>query len=278
MSTATSTTVELFYNESDAREAAQGNEAGEQDATPLVILHGLFGSADNWRSHIKFWSQSRRVIAVDLRNHGRSPHVAGMSYPEQAADVIALLDQLDIPTCDLMGHSMGGKVAMQVALQAPERLRSLVVADIAPIAYGHGHDEIFAAFEAVREARPASRKDADNVMARHVETPAIRQFLATNLVRDEDGSMGWRVGLDHIAAGYPQIVEAPQAHGEVGLPALLLWGERSNYVQADGLQAMRERFPRLEDASLDAGHWLHAERASEFQQAVETFLERVARA
>ncbi|MDH2299187.1 alpha/beta fold hydrolase [Cobetia sp. 29-18-1] len=273
-----STTVELYYHESDARDGAEEQTTSQQDATPLVILHGLFGSADNWRSHIKSWSRTRRVIAVDLRNHGRSPHVAGMSYPEQAADVIALLDRLAIERCDLLGHSMGGKVAMQVALEAPERLRSLLVADIAPVAYGHGHDDIFAAFEAVRDARPASRKEADTVMAQHVDTPAIRQFLATNLVRLDDGAMGWRVGLDHIAAGYPQIVEAPHGQGPVELPALLLWGSRSNYVQAEGLATMREHFPALEDDSLEAGHWLHAERASEFQQAVVTFLDRVARA
>lgn len=272
-----STTVELFYNESDARAAAQVESNVLQEASPLVVLHGLFGSADNWRSHIKSWAETRRVIAVDLRNHGRSPHVSGMSYSEQAADVIALLDRLEIEQCDLLGHSMGGKVAMQVALDAPERLRRLVVADIAPVAYGHGHDEIFAAFEAVRDAHPASRKEADGVMAQHVDTPAIRQFLATNLVRLEDDSMGWRVGLDQIAAGYMQIVEAPQGAGPVELPTLLLWGARSNYVQQNGMAVMRERFPALEDASLDAGHWLHAERAAEFQQAVLVFLDRDSR-
>ncbi|WP_158773305.1 alpha/beta fold hydrolase [Cobetia sp. L2A1] len=272
-----STTVELFYNESDARAAAQGEDNAQQESTPLVILHGLFGSADNWRSHIKSWAETRRVIAVDLRNHGRSPHVAGMSYPEQAGDVIAMLDKLEIACCDLLGHSMGGKVAMQVALDAPERLRSLIVADIAPVVYEHGHDEIFDALDAVRDAHPASRKDADGVMAQYVETPAIRQFLATNLVRLEDGSMGWRVGLDQIAAGYTQIVEAPQGQAPVEMPTLLLRGERSHYVQQDGLAAMRERFPALEETSLDAGHWLHAERAAEFQQAVLIFLDRVSR-
>ena len=126
-----------------------GASGEESPALPLIVLHGLFGSADNWRSHIKQWQSGRRVVAVDLRNHGRSPHVEGMRYAAMASDVIVLLDDLGIERFDLLGHSMGGKVAMTLARSNPARVAHLIVADIAPVAYDHGHDDVFAAMRRV---------------------------------------------------------------------------------------------------------------------------------
>ncbi|MCI0508882.1 esterase [Chromohalobacter marismortui] len=240
---------------------------------PLVVLHGLFGSADNWRSHIKRWQESRRVIAVDLRNHGKSPHVAGMRYADQAADVEALLDRLAIDDCDLLGHSMGGKVAITLARQAPTRVARLIVADIAPIAYEHGHEAIFKAMRAVERQPPADRKAADRIMADFVETPATRQFLATNLVRGEDATLVWRVGLDEIENDYLRIVAVPDGDGTYTGPTLVLRGERSDYVGDDALPAIESVLPgaRLETVA-GAGHWLHAEQPEAFQTAVANFL------
>jgi len=240
---------------------------------PLVVLHGLFGSADNWRSHIKRWQESRRVIAVDLRNHGKSPHVAGMSYAAQAADVEVLLDRLSVDSCDLLGHSMGGKVAITLARQAPQRVARLIVADIAPIAYQHGHEAIFKAMRAVERQPPSDRKEADRIMANFVETPAIRQFLATNLVRSENATLVWRVGLDEIEDDYAHIVAVPDGEGTYTGPTLVLRGERSDYVEDDALPAVEAVLPEARVETVpDAGHWLHAEHPEAFQTAVANFL------
>lgn len=247
---------------------------GPEGTRPLVILHGLLGSADNWRSHAKQWQRSRRVIAVDLRNHGRSPHIAGMSYAAMAADVIALLDRLSIEECDLLGHSMGGKVAISIAREAPRRVASLMVADIAPVAYGHGHDEIFAAMRRVERERPTSRKDADSVMAEDIETSATRQFLATNLVRDDEGAMRWRVGLDEIEADYDAIIAEPSGKGAFEGATLVVRGAHSDYVPDSLLPQVREVLPDADIVTLEAGHWLHAEAPKPFRETIEAFLER----
>ncbi|WP_129139893.1 alpha/beta fold hydrolase [Modicisalibacter coralii] len=246
---------------------------GPEGTRPLVILHGLLGSADNWRSHAKQWQRSRRVIAVDLRNHGRSPHVAGMSYTAMAADVIALLDRLSIDDCDLLGHSMGGKVAISIAREAPRRVASLMVADIAPVAYGHGHDDIFAAMRRVEGETPTSRQAADALMAETIETQATRQFLATNLVRDDAGVMRWRVGLDEIEADYDAIIAEPAGQGAFEGATLVVRGAQSDYVPDSLLPKLREVLPRADIVTLEAGHWLHAEAPKAFRETIDAFLE-----
>ncbi|ABE59287.1 alpha/beta fold hydrolase [Chromohalobacter israelensis] len=243
------------------------------EGRPLVVLHGLFGSADNWRSHVKQWRAQRRVIAVDLRNHGKSPHASGMRYATQAEDVEALLEALNIERCDLLGHSMGGKVAMTLARQSPARVARLIVADIAPIAYQHGHDAIFRAMRAVEARPPADRKAADRIMAEFIETPATRMFLATNLVRGEDERLVWRVGLDQIEEDYASIVAVPDGDGAYEGPALVLRGGRSDYVSDEALPAVEAVLPRAHVETLaEAGHWLHAEQPEAFQSAMSRFL------
>ncbi|MFC0268350.1 alpha/beta fold hydrolase [Kushneria aurantia] len=251
----------------------------ETGASPLVVLHGLFGSADNWRSHIRQWQGNRRVIAVDLRNHGQSPHIDGMSYQAMAEDVVAVMDRLDIEKFDLLGHSMGGKVAMTLARRHPERVARLVVADVAPIAYEHGHDDIFRAHRLVEDAMPESRREADEAMAEAVDDRMTRQFLATNLVRDDQGVLVWRVGLDEIEAGYADIAAAPGGESAWEGPALLLRGERSHYVPDSVLEAVRAVLPQVRIETIaDAGHWLHAEQPEAFMRAVNAFLNQDQRA
>lgn len=263
-----SDSVELYYQDSGDQDSNEGS------GVPLIVLHGLFGSADNWRSHVKTWQQQRRVITVDLRNHGRSPHAEEMNYRVMADDVIALLDRLEIERCDLLGHSMGGKVAISVARLAPERLASLIVADIAPVAYGHDHDSVFTALRRVVEGEPTSRKEADALMAEAVETPAVRMFLATNLVRGDDGVMRLRVGLDEIDAAYDNIIDAPVGEGAYEGPTLVLRGANSGYVSDKFVPQLKEVLPQAEIETLDTGHWLHAEAPEAFRQAVSGFLER----
>lgn len=259
-------TVDLHYLDMESE--------GAPDATPLVVIHGLMGSADNWRSHLKVWQRSRRVIAVDLRNHGRSPHSDDMRYATMAQDVIALLDSLSITQAHVLGHSMGGKVAISLARLAPQRVVTLTIGDIAPVVYPHGHDDIFAALKRVREGRPKNRREADELLAEHVDSRSTRLFLATNLARTEEGELGLRIGLDEIQRGYDDIIDLPAGEAPYEGPTLVLRGAQSHYVTDDMLPALREMMPQARVVTLkNAGHWLHAEQPEAFQQAVEAFLE-----
>lgn len=242
------------------------------DGTPLVVIHGLFGSADNWRSHIKTWEGDRRVVAVDLRNHGRSPHIDGMGYEEMVEDVVALLDRLSIPRAHLLGHSMGGKVAISLARLAPERVASLIIGDIAPVAYGHDHDSVLAGLRRVKEGRPANRREADALLAEHVTERAVRLFLATNLVRGEGEGLLLRLGLDEIEAGYESIMQEPAGSAPFTGPSLVLRGSASHYVDDRHLPALYAVLPEARLVTLDAGHWLHAEKPEAFREAIDAFI------
>ncbi|MCE9684180.1 alpha/beta fold hydrolase [Halomonas alkalisoli] len=244
------------------------------EGVPLFVVHGLLGSADNWRSHVKQWQERHRVVAVDLRNHGRSPHVEGMSYSEMAQDLLALMERLGIQRAHLLGHSMGGKVVVSLARLAPERVASLIVADIAPQAYGHGHDDVFAGLRRLEEGRPANRREADALLAEHVEERGTRLFLATNLQRGEAGELELRIGLDEIEAGYQEIMQAPAGQGAFDGSTLVLRGGNSHYVTDEMIPTLREVLPRAEIKTLEgAGHWLHAEDPDAFQAAVNGFLD-----
>lgn len=247
-------------------------DSGGED-TPLIVVHGLLGSADNWRSHVKQWQARWRVVAVDLRNHGRSPHAEGMSYREMTEDLLAVLDRLQIEKAHLLGHSMGGKVVISLARLAPERVASLIVADIAPQAYGHGHDAVFAGLRNLERGKPDNRREADALLAEHVEDRATRLFLATNLERSEDGGLALRLGLDQIEAGYPDIMQAPAGEGAFQGPSLVLRGARSPYVPDSALPQVRRVLPNARLETLEAGHWLHAEQPEAFQAAVNGFLD-----
>lgn len=243
------------------------------EGMPLVVIHGLFGSADNWRSHVKQWQKTRRVITLDLRNHGRSPHVPGMDYVAMAEDVIALMDRLNLERAHLMGHSMGGKVAMTLARLAPRRVASLIVADIAPRAYGHDHDNVFAALRRVEDGSPANRREADALLAEHVAEKGVRLFLATNLERQESEGLQLRLGLDNIQEDYESIMGAPGGEGAYKGPTLVMRGANSGYVTDAMLPALRDVLPEAQVVTLDAGHWLHAEQPRAFRQTVEDFLD-----
>lgn len=244
------------------------------EGAPLIVIHGLFGSGDNWRSHQRHWQDAYRVITPDLRNHGRSPHVSGMSYAEMADDVLALMDSLDIERAHLLGHSMGGKVVISLARLYPERVQSLIVADIAPVVYDlHGHDNVFAALRSVADTHPAGRSEADVLMAEHVTERAVRLFLATNLERSESGGLCLRIGLDEIEAGYPDIIGLPAGQQAYEGPTLVVRGGRSPYVSDENLPVLKEVLPQAGIATLEgAGHWLHAEQPEAFQRSVDEFL------
>lgn len=245
------------------------------NALPLIVLHGLMGNADNWRAHARQWEAQRRVVAIDLRNHGRSPHADDMQYAHLAADVLHTLSTLGIEHFDLLGHSMGGKTAMSMAVIAPERVRRLIVADIAPVGYAlDRHDAIFAAMEAVAEQPPASRSKADALMAQYVDDLETRRFLGTNLLRGDDGYFYWRVNLSALRQGYPDVARAPIDGEPFNGPVLFIRGGDSSYVLPEYRPFIMARFPHARIVTLKhCAHWLHVEQFAVFVDAVNRFLD-----
>ena len=241
----------------------------------LVICHGLFGMLDNWQTLARRWAEHYTVTLVDLRNHGRSLHSEAMDYELLATDVATFCEEQNIHRCYLMGHSMGGKVAMQTALTYPDLVERLIVVDMSPRQYRRGHDDVFAALNAVDPATLSDRKEAAARMSEHVAHPAVQLFLLKNLARDPAGGYRWRMNLPAIEATYETLI------GPVGLPgdeftgpALFVRGSKSGYVQDDDLPLIEVLFPRAQLMTIqDAGHWVHAEAPEAMYAAVVAFLE-----
>jgi pimeloyl-ACP methyl ester carboxylesterase len=224
-----------------------------QHGPPLVLLHGLFGAAQNFGAVAKALAQRCRVVALDLRNHGQSPHAASMTYPEMGADVAATLAALGISRAAVVGHSMGGKVAMALAQAHPGLVDRLCVVDIAPRAYRPSLAEYAAALAAI---------------------PAERAFLLLNL-RFEGDQPSWRLNLPAIQAGFPEISAwVPPATPAYPGPTLFLAGARSDYIRAQDFPAIQARFPAASLATVPgAGHWVHAEAPAAFLELLVPFLE-----
>lgn len=247
---------------------------GGGGGTPLLIAHGLFGSGRNWTSMARRLAAGRRVLTVDLRNHGDSGWAAECGYPAQGGDLAETLAAEGVERADVLGHSMGGKAAMALALTAPERVRKLIVADIAPVAYDHDHGDFVAAMRKVDLSRLTRRSDADPMLAEAIGQPALRAFILQNLAV-EDGRARWTLNLDALAAGMEDLLGWPEAWPRATFdgPSLFVRGGASDYVAEARLEAVRRRFPQAEVATLDeAGHWLHAERPEPFLEAVQAFL------
>ena len=226
---------------------------------PVIILHGLYGSSANWGSVARALAGRHRLILPDLRNHGDSPHRPGMSYEAMAADVVELMDGLGLDAPALVGHSMGGKVVMTLALQRPHRVRRLCVVDIAPVSYPPHLDDILAALEGVDLARTTSRAEADRQLAGRVDSPMVRAFLLQSL-GCHDGRCRWRLNLPALRAGFGQLIDFPALAGSYGGPALFLAGERSDYVTEGHLPAIQARFPAATvERVAGAGHWVHVD-------------------
>ncbi|GAB3575320.1 alpha/beta fold hydrolase [Hymenobacter daeguensis] len=244
---------------------------------PLVILHGLFGTLDNWQTLARRWATEAglRVISVDLRNHGRSFHSQEHTYALMAQDVLDLFDHLQLgPDTTLMGHSMGGKVAMRFALDHPARLARLIVLDIAPRFSNMEHqDEILAGLHAVNLATITNRQEADAALAQYINNVGTRQFLLKNLYRKEDNSFAWRINLPVLAAQLAAIGEETISATPFLKPALFIRGGKSDYITAeDKLTGIPALFPHSQVATvLDAGHWVHAEKPEEIFGMVKAF-------
>jgi pimeloyl-ACP methyl ester carboxylesterase len=246
------------------------------EGPPLVILHGFLGMADNWRSQALLFGTRYTVYCVDQRNHGRSPWGAPFDYPTLAADLLQFANHHQLERFTLLGHSMGGKTAMEFARQNAHRLDKLVVADIAPVAYAPHHQSVLAALNAVPLHRLQNRTQAEEAMKAHLPNDAAtRQFLLKSLVRETDGTFGWRFNLELLTQAYANILAGVDYDQPIATPTLFVRGGKSQYVDDAGLAKARAMFSNLETCTLpNAGHWVHAEAPEAFYQAVAEFLAR----
>ena len=237
------------------------------DRPQVLIAHGLFGSARNWGAIAKRLSSDRKVIAVDMRNHGESAWTETHTYADMAEDLAELLTK---PT-DIVGHSMGGKAAMMLALNRPEHVRRLVVADIAPVGYSHTQMPMIDAMRAVNLDSVVTRRDADEQLQASIEEPGVRAFLLQSLDVKEQR---WRLNLDVLATDMSAILGFPDVEERFDGTTLFLSGSESDYVSHDHRPAIKSKFPTARFARIaGAGHWLHADKPRAFEETVRSFLD-----
>lgn len=240
-------------------------------ATPLLIVHGLYGSGRNWGVIAKRLSDRGPVTAVDMRNHGDSFWSDSHSYPDMATDLAEVIEAQGGPV-DVLGHSMGGKAAMVLALTRPALVKRLVVADIAPVAYTHSQMQFIDAMRAVDLSRVEKRSDASEQLASSVEDPTLQAFFTQSL---DVKAKRWKLNLDALAAEMPNILGFPDIDGAFDKPTLFLSGALSDYVSREHRPAIKDLFPMARFAKIPgAGHWLHAEKPREFEASVRAFLDR----
>jgi esterase len=245
----------------------------EGSGFPIIILHGLLGSSDNWRAISKRLSRNYKIYTVDLRNHGQSPHSEIMTYPAMAEDVRELLERERISECHVVGHSLGGKVAMQFATSHPDRVRKLAIIDIAPRAYPPSQRAILAALEQLELQSFGSFGEIDTALAPAIPDAAMRQFLMKNIARVPSGGFQWRIDLASIRNSYDQLTKPISAAASYDKPTLFMRGGRSDYIADGDLPSINAIFTRAELVTIPgAGHWLHAEAMDEFLQILTDFL------
>jgi esterase len=242
---------------------------------PLIILHGLFGSLDNWQTLARQFSEHFTTYIVDQRNHGQSPQSEEWTYEAMVNDLVELIEDENIKQPVILGHSMGGKIAMFFAVQHPELLDKLIVADIAPRKYEPHHDKIIEALYAVDVENISSRKEAEDRLSQHINDFGTKQFLLKNLYwKDvEAKKLDWRFNLEVIAKNIEKIgMAVPDNKPAEDLSTLFIGGSNSNYIQEKDHQTIKKVFPKAEIKTIDgAGHWLHAEKPQEFFELVKDF-------
>jgi len=256
--------MELFYR-----------DFGGEGKPPAILLHGLLGSSRNWTTLAKLLTPHLHVYGLDQRNHGQSPHANEMDYPTMAKDVIEWMDRLQLEPCHIIGHSMGGKVAMWLACHSPDRIRSLTIADIAPKSY-NPHFRI--AFEGMKSINPQQFKkisEVEQALAGVIPDQSLRQFLVTNLIRNETGTFDWQINLSGLEEALPLLSDNPINREMIfNGSALLLHGEKSNFVSTSDFPQVKHHFPQCRIVEVpNAGHNVHVENRHFFVQQVLEILE-----
>ena len=240
---------------------------------PLIILHGLFGSLENWQSVSARLADRFHVFSVDQRNHGASPHSPEMSYSIMADDLEEFMESPQLARAHVMGHSMGGKTAMQFALRYPQRLMKLIVVDIAPPAYAPRHEKIIDALLGLDLSAHQTRQPLEDALAPAIPDLGTRRFLLKNLTRRPGGPFQWRLGLRELRQSYPRLSEAVTSGRPSDKAALFISGESSDYFRGEDMKRVRELFPRAEHRTIPAaGHLPHVENQEAFLRTVIEFL------
>jgi esterase len=253
--------MKLFF-----RELGQGK--------PIIILHGLFGSSDNWLTQAKLFAPNYKVYSVDQRNHGQSPHSDDFDYTSMVADLNELIRDQQISDPVIIGHSMGGKTAMNFALAYPEMISKLIVVDIAPRGYNLEHYAIVEGLKTIPIEKLSSRNEADDILAQHVPEPDVRQFLLKNLQRKSADGFSWKINLPVIADKLSNIGVDLQFQGQFNKPALFIRGGKSKYVRDEDWKRITEIFPAAKLETLSTGHWVQAEKPQEFAEVVMQWLSK----
>lgn len=244
---------------------------GEETGTPLMIVHGLFGSARNWHSLARNIAQDRWVVSVDLRNHGKSFWDDANSYHDMAEDLAKVIKSIG-GKADVLGHSMGGKATMTLAEIAPELLDRLIIADIAPVVYAHSQSDKIAIMKKLPLGNISRRTEAQKWLEEATGDAALASFFSQSL-EIEEGTARWMLNLDVLATYMDQIIGFPDLEGQFDRPVLAIRGGASDYVTQAGVQKMTRLFPNLTVETIpDAGHWLHAEKPKAFLSTVKQFL------
>ena len=242
---------------------------------PILILHGLFGSSDNWHTIAKELAKTHTVYFLDMRNHGRSPHHNEMTYSAMVEDIYEFLTDFNLRKVTLIGHSMGGKTAMNFALEYPHRVNKLIVIDIAPKAYPILHDSIIESLVAIDINNLSSRKEADERLSKTLNRPELRQFLLKNLYRKGDDKYVWRINLPVIARNIQKLGEATQKDRNFDSPTLFIKGELSDYILPQDVDLIKDIFPEAKITTVPEGsHWIHAEKPNDLVELIQRFLNK----
>jgi esterase len=245
-------------------------QSGQGD--PLIILHGLFGSSDNWYTLAKVFAQKFTVFLVDQRNHGQSPHDPGLDYKLLTEDLREFISEQAIRKPVILGHSMGGKTAMNFAVKYPEQLSKLVVVDIVPKAYPIHHDAILEGLKAIPLDTVPSRNEADRILGQYVPEPEVRQFLLKNLARKQEGGFEWKINVNAIDANIEALGAGLVYPGKYEGPSFFIKGGKSNYYSEGDETLIKSIFTKAEFVTLDTGHWVQAENPDEFARVVLNYL------
>lgn len=248
------------------------NFMAQGEGKPILLIHGLLGDAKNLGALARELQKTHKAISVDLRNHGRSFHDDAISHELMAQDVIAVLDHLAIPHCDVIGHSLGGKVAMKLAHQAPERVDHLIVLDMSPVAYTqHRHRTVFDGLQAVSFAKPNSRQAAEHILMQHIDDPAVIPFLLKSLTKQGE-YWDWCCHVPALIRHYDDLMDWQPIAPFQG-KTLFMKGGTSDYLQAEHQTDIMAQFPNAKAHVIaNAGHWLHAEKPQAVLRAIEKFL------
>lgn len=246
---------------------------GDKKAPALIIMHGVFGMGDNWQTLGRKWSDKYMVHLLDMRNHGRSPHSQDFSYSLMTADLLEYLHEQKLDKAHIMGHSMGGKVAMQFAVEHPKKVNKLIVADMAPRPYEPHHNFIIEALQSLNFKELQSRREAEEALSKKIDNPGIRQFLLKSLYWEEKDRLAWRFNVPVIGQAVAQSGDYMPANAVYTGSTLFLRGGKSPYIKDADWPEIEKHFPGAILNTIEgAGHWLHAEKPGEFKKAVDHFL------